>query len=87
MYVGEHKEQTMKKQTIVVQVQLQMTCSYISPATKTHSSYEVKLQKEVKSTQKQPNCNKKVRPMRKKRQHEKCCEIQGGGPGVSVMVG
>ena len=29
---------------------------------------------------------KKVRPMQK-RQHEKSCEIKGGGPEVAVMVG
>ena len=32
--------------------------SALPPATKTHSSYQVKLQKEMKSTQKQPSCKK-----------------------------
>jgi len=41
------------------------------PATKTHSSYHVKLQKEVKSTQKQPSCKKKCSPCKKKRHHDK----------------
>ena len=36
------------------------------PETNTYSSYLVKLQKEVKSTQKQPSCKKKVWPMPKK---------------------
>jgi len=40
--------------------------SALLPATKTYSSYQVKLQKEAKSTQKQPNCKKKVQPMQKK---------------------
>ena len=69
---------------IAVQLLSQMTCSCILhplPATKTYSSYEVKLQKEVKSTQ----TVKKVQPMQK-RQLESC-EIQGGGPEVAVMVG
>ena len=51
------------------------------PETNTHSSYQVKLQKEVKSTQKQPSCNAahaKKDSMKK---------IQGGGPEVAVMVG
>jgi len=38
------------------------------------------------STQKQPNC-KKSAAHANKRQHEKSCEIQGGGPEVAVMVG
>jgi len=39
-----------------------------------------------KSTQKQSNCKKKkVQPMQK-RQHEKSCEIKGGGPEVTVVV-
>ena len=32
--------------------------SALPPKTSTHSSYQVKLQKEVKSTQKQPSCKK-----------------------------
>jgi len=44
--------------------------SALAPATKTHSNYQVKLQKEVKSTQKQPSCKKRYGPC-KKRQHEK----------------
>ena len=39
----------------------------------------------ILSTQKQPNCKKKVRPMQKK-QHEKSYEIKGGGPEVTVVV-
>ena len=31
------------------------------------------------------NCKKKVQPMQK-RQHEKSCEIKGGGPEVAVVV-
>ena len=38
------------------------------PETNTHSSYQIKLQKEVKSTQKQPSCKKRCGPC-KKRQH------------------
>ena len=38
------------------------------------------------STQKQSNCKKRCSPC-KKRQHEKSCEIKGGGPEVAVMVG
>ena len=35
--------------------------STLPPATKTHSSYQVKLQKKgVKSTQKQPSCKKRA---------------------------
>ena len=44
----------------------------LPPATNTHSSYQVKLQKEVKSiyTQKQPSCKKRWGPC-KKIQHER----------------
>ena len=52
----------MKKHTIAVQQP--------PPETNTHSNYQVKLQKEVKSTQKQPSCKKTCSPC-KKRQHEK----------------
>jgi len=38
----------------------------------------------VKSTQ-NSQAVKKMQPMQKK-QHEKSCEIQGGGPEVAVMV-
>ena len=44
--------------------------STLPSATKTHSSYQVKLQKEVKSTQKQPSCEK-CAAHAKKREHEK----------------
>jgi len=37
--------------------------SALPPATKAHSGYQVELQKEVKSTQEQPSCKKKVRHM------------------------
>ena len=47
------------------------------PETNTHSSYQVKLQKEVKSTQ-NSQAVKKVQPMQK---------VQGGGPEVAKMVG
>ena len=40
------------------------------PETNTHSSYQAKLQKEVKSTQKQPSCTKGAAHA-KKRQYEK----------------
>jgi len=39
--------------------------SALLPETNIHSSYQVKLQKEVESTQKQPSCKKKVQPMQK----------------------
>jgi len=70
----------MDEQMIAVQLQSQTTCN------KSHSSYQVKLQKEVKSTRKQPNCKKRCSPC-KKGQHEKSFEIKSGGPGVAVMVG
>jgi len=35
------------------------------PETNTHSSYQFKLQKEVKSTQKQPSCKKRCGPCKK----------------------
>ena len=53
----------------------------LSPETNTHSSYQVKLQKKVKSTQKQPSC-KKGAAYAKKRQHEKVVKSK-----VAVMVG
>ena len=37
------------------------------------------------STPKQPNCKKRCGPCKKK-QHEKSCEIKGGGPEVAVVV-
>ena len=37
----------------------------ITTCNKTHSSYQIKLQKEVKSTQKQPNCKKRCSPCQK----------------------
>ena len=62
------KKQSMKEETIAVQLQSQrpVYAFFITTCNKTHSSYQVKLQKEVKSTQKQPNCKKKVQPMQKK---------------------
>jgi len=39
--------------------------SALPPAIKTHSSYQVKLQIEVKSTQKQPSCKKRCSPCKK----------------------
>jgi len=39
----------------------------------------------MKFTLKQPNCKKKIKPMQKK-QHEKSCEIKGGGLEVAVVV-
>ena len=73
---------------IAVQLQSQTMCSNIlhpPPEAKTHSTYNVKLQKEVKSTQ-NSQAVKKVWPV-PKRQHEKSYEIQGSGPEVAVMVG
>jgi len=37
------------------------------------------------STPKQSNCKKRCGPCKKK-QHEKSCEIKGGGPEVAVVV-
>ena len=39
----------------------------------------------IVSTPKQPNCKKRCGPCKKK-QHEKSCEIKGGGPEVAVVV-
>jgi len=39
--------------------------SALPPATKIHSSYQIKLQKEVKSMQKQPSCKKRCGPCKK----------------------
>ena len=44
------------------------------------------MQKEVKSTQKQPSCKKRCSPM-EKGQCKKSREIQGGGQEMAVMVG
>ena len=41
-HVGEHKQQSMKEQTIAVQIQSQMTCLcilHLPPEKKTHLSY------------------------------------------------
>ena len=57
----------------------------LPPATKPHSSYQVKLQKELKSTQKQASRKKDV--AHAKKDSMKSCEIQVGGPKVAVMVG
>jgi len=73
--------------------QLRFNCShrrpvyafFITTCNKTHSSYQVKLQKEVKSTQKQPNC-KKSAAHAKKDSIKKSCEIKGGGPEVTIQV-
>ena len=43
-----------------------------------------KLQKEVKSTQKQPNCIERVQPL--KSLSEKSCEIKCGGHEMAVMM-
>ena len=39
----------------------------------------------IVSTPKQPNCKKRC-GLCKKKQHEKSCEIKGGGPEVAVVV-
>ena len=59
--------------------------SALPPEANTHSSYQVNLQKEVKSTQKQPSC-KKGAAHAKKRQHEKVVKSKVS-PEVAVMVG
>ena len=59
--------------------------SALPPEANTHSSYQVNLQKEVKSTQKQPSCKKGAAYAKKIA--GKSCEIQGGGSEVAVMVG
>ena len=46
---------------------------------------QFKLQKEVKSTQKQPNY-KKNGAAHAKKQYGKSCEIKGGGLEVAVVV-
>ena len=77
----------MKEQAIVVQLQSQMICSYIlhlPAATKTHSSYEVKLQKKVKFTQNSQAL--KEGAAHAKKDSIKKFEIQGGGPEVAVTI-
>ena len=44
---------------------------FITTCNKTHSSYQVKSQKEVKSTQKQPDCKKMCGPCKKKTARKK----------------
>ena len=72
----------MKEQTIAV---TDIHCIFITTCDKTHSSYQMKLQKEVISTQNNQTV-KKGTAHAKNRQHEKSCEIKGGGPEVAVMV-
>ena len=45
----------------------------------------MQIQKEVKSSPKQPSCKKECSPQ--KGYGEKRCEIQGGGQEMAVMVG
>ena len=67
-------EREKKQLNMKINRQLQFNFSHRRPGcafsiitcNKAHSSYHVKLQKEVKSTQKQPSCKKKVRSMQKK---------------------
>ena len=46
----------------------------------------IQIQKEMKSTPKQPSCKKKDVAL-KKAMVKKRCEIQGGGQEMAVMVG
>ena len=66
-HVGEHNKEAYNCSLTSVTDNL-FVSSALPPYTNTHSSYQVKLQKEVKSTQKS-QALKKVRPMQKKRQH------------------
>ena len=44
----------------------------------------LKIRKEVKSTQKQPSCKKRVRPL--KVWVKKSCEIKGGSQEMAAMI-
>jgi len=72
--VGEHTKKTKYEEAyncgLISITDDLFVPSALLPETNTHSRYQVKLQKEVKSTQKQPSC-KKGATHAKKRQHEK----------------
>ena len=69
-HVGEHNTTKYEGTDNCAVTDNVLMYSALPPATKTHSSYQVKLQKEVKSTQKQPSCKKRCGPC-KNCQHEK----------------
>jgi len=69
----------MKEQAIAVQLQSQTTCLCILHYHLQQNTFNYK-RGEIYT--KQPNCKKRC----KKRQHDKSCEIKGGGPEVAVMV-
>ena len=64
MFVNTYNEETDNFSSVSVTDDL-FVHSALPPATKTHSSYQVKLQKEVKSTQKQPSCKKRCGPCKR----------------------